>query len=219
MKLLLQKDEISQYISKQLDTNFAYGTKSQTLAELKSVIPSALERTDFCFSRIKAKHFRKDGEAFFNPFITDQYAMFLYFLANSAAQNESTRLLADRLYALNKMLHAVDIYHQVELPKVFLLVHSVGTVLGRAEYGEYLVVYQGVTVGGTLDEEYPVIGSRVSLFANSSVLGKAQIGDDVMVSSRAFVMNEIIPSGHIGFGISPNIAYKTRSNDYTEFIL
>lgn len=41
--------------------------------------------------------------------------------------------------------------------------HSVGTVLGRANYGEGLVVYQGVNVGGDLRLNFPTIGKGIDL--------------------------------------------------------
>ena len=40
--------------------------------------------------------------------------------------------MKDKLFLLNKALHGCDIYYEVALPSVFLLVHPLGTVLGRA---------------------------------------------------------------------------------------
>ena len=47
-------------------------------------------------------------------------------------------MIADKIYYLNKILHSVDIYHEVELPSTFFLEHPVGTVLGRAKYQDGL---------------------------------------------------------------------------------
>ena len=42
--------------------------------------------------------------------------------------------LASKAYCLNKALHAIDVFYEVELPEIFFLEHPLGTVLGRAKY-------------------------------------------------------------------------------------
>lgn len=218
MKLFLDQQTLAGYISKQLHNSFPLGSESRTRRDILRILPAALERTEHCFSKVKAKYFQQNGEAFFSPLITDQYAMFLYLLANASFKAGQDTVLADRLYGLNKMLHSIDVYYQIELPRVFLFVHSVGTVLGRAQYGEYLAIYQGVTVGGNLKDEYPRIGDHVSLFSNCSVIGRSVIGDNSMVSARACLVDTEVPSGQIGFGMSPNTGCSPRRNNVTEFI-
>jgi serine O-acetyltransferase len=213
MKLFLDHDALVDYVSRQLCNCFPCGVESQTRQEIGRAMPKALDRTEYCFSRIKAKYFQQEGVAFFSPLNTDQYAMFLYLLANTVFCELQNQAVADRLYALNKMLHSIDAYYQVALPKVFLFVHSVGTVLGRASYGEGLVVYQGVTVGGNLKYEYPVIGRGAALFSNCSVLGRSDLGDGVMVAARSLLMDVAVPSGHVCFGMHPEVRWKqTQSN-------
>jgi serine O-acetyltransferase len=165
---------------------------------------------------VKAKYFQRNGGPFFSPLMTDQYAMFLYLLANTSFKAEKDPLLADRLYGLNKMLHSIDVYYQIELPGIFLFVHSVGTVLGRATYGDYLVVYQGVTVGGNLDYEYPIIHDGVALFSNSSVLGRSVLNRGVSVSARTFLMNTEVDENHICFGQHPHVEVKPARRSVTD---
>ncbi|MBN2703869.1 MAG: hypothetical protein JXR23_06620 [Pontiellaceae bacterium] len=203
MDLYLDRDAQIAYTSSQLNLFFPCGNTEATGREIGRCIDLAYDRLEHCFSRISVKYHTKDGKPFFSPLITDQYATFLYFLANGASTIIENVELADRLYALNKALHGLDVYYQVRLPEVFLLVHCVGTVLGRASYGDYLVVYQGVTVGGNLDLEYPTIGKGVGLFANSSVVGNSVIGDGSMVAAGSLVMGCQVPAGSVCYGTHP----------------
>jgi serine O-acetyltransferase len=100
----------------------------------------ALLKLNRCFSEIDNKYFRNGKKVFFNHLNGDQYSMFLYlmsFLANDVYKNQN---LASKLYLLNKMLHGIDVFYEVTLPEIFLFVHPVGTVLGRAKYGEFFTV-------------------------------------------------------------------------------
>jgi serine O-acetyltransferase len=87
------------------------------------------------------------------------------------------------------------------MPNVFHLEHPVGSVLGQAAFGEYLVVYQGVSVGGDMKLRYPVVGEGVALFAKSSVIGSAVIDDNCAVGAGVQVY---------GARVAPNTAVSSR---------
>ena len=75
-------------------------------------------------------------------------------------------------------MHSNDWFYAVELPVHFLCEHPLGSVLGRAIYGDYLFVYQGTTVGGNRNKgilSYPKIGTNVVLYANATILGNTVI--------------------------------------------
>lgn len=216
MNLYLKKEEQVQYTVKQLACFFPCGSDSQTTHEIDLYIPLAYERLEYCFSRVKNRYYHKDGQPFFSPLITDQYATFLYLLANTIYSESRNRELADRLYALNKALHGLDVYYEVSLPSIFLLVHTVGTVLGRAQYRDYLVVYQGVTVGGNLNMEYPTMGTGVGLFANSSIIGNSIVGDGSSVSAGSLLVDCAVPAGHVCFGMYPENRFKPSRRKIAE---
>lgn len=46
------------------------------------------------------------------------------------------------------------------------------------------------------------------MFANSSILGRCKVGDNVKIGAGALVKNEDIPSDSIVFGQSPNLIIK-----------
>ena len=126
---------------------------------------------------------------------------------------------------MNKIMHCNDWFYAIDLPVHFHCEHPLGSVLGKAKYGDYLFVYQGTTVGGNRSHgelTYPTIGNNVILFANATVLGNCQIGNNVVVSSGSYLINEIIPDNCIVFGQSPNIVIKEKSESdikqYTQHI-
>ena len=216
MQLYLSKADQISYTAKQLDHFSPCVGDGRTVAEISRCVDLAYDRLEHCFSKVSVKYYKKDGEVFFSPLITDQYATFLYLLSNSIATESQNFELADRIYGLNKALHGLDVFHQVQLPRIFLLVHTVGTVLGRACYSDYLVVYQGVTVGGNIDLEYPTIGKGVGLFANSMVIGNSVVGEGSMLAAGALLMDSNIPDGHVCFGMHPENKHKPLKKSVAE---
>ena len=105
------------------------------LSQIK-IISNSLVRAEICFAASLNKYYKRDGGIFFNPYQSGQYSVFLYFLSNTIWKNESGGLTADKIYYLNKALNGVDLFYEVEMPSIFFLDHPVGSVLGRAKYGE-----------------------------------------------------------------------------------
>ena len=52
------------------------------------------------------------------------------------------------------------------------------------------------------------------MLSDSKVIGKSEIGDNVIISANAFVKDETIPSGSIVFGQSPNLVIKENKLEY-----
>ena len=121
-------------------------------------------------------------------------------------------LLADKIYYLNKIMNAVDLFYAIELPDVWSAEHPLGSVMGRAKYSNGFFFYQGCTVGGTKDKNgaiyYPTIEKNVSMFANSCILGRCHIGENVKIGAGCIVKNQDIPDNSIVFGQSPNLIIK-----------
>ena len=90
------------------------------------------------------------------------------------------------------------------MPDVFMLVHPVGTVLGRASYGDFFVAYQNCTVGANHHGQYPTFGQGVMLYAGASVIGASLVGDDVTVAAGALVIDSDLPSETVVVGTHPS---------------
>lgn len=198
----MSASDLTIYVARQLNHQYP-GKGLETLA-LEPLIPRALERVEHCFTHIRTKYYFRGGSANFSHLMGDQYASFLYFLSREAhfANNSD---LASKVYGLNKSLHGIDVYYEVRLPDIFCFQHTVGTVLGRADYSDYLFVYQRVTVGGDLQLRYPRIGKGVVLFGGVSVVGDAQIGDNVFLSINTTCNAEKVNGNAMVFGQSPQL--------------
>lgn len=197
-KSLPKKNQIEDYLTNQLA--FFGG------ADISDYLEAAYKRALYCFSRNTNKYFKKGT---IDVHHTGQYAILLCYLARVAFE-AGDRETADRVYALNKALHGFDIFYEVELPNVFFMEHSVGTVLGRAKYSDRLFLGQNVTVGGNKGC-YPTIGENVCLHAGCMVVGDSHLGNNIEVSAQAFIRDEVIPDNCLVFGKSPNLVIKQRS--------
>lgn len=191
MNLSPSNEQLDKYVSKQLESLFP-DVNHGSPRELRDYTDAAFQRAKYCFLRVNNKYF-----SHFNCLHTDQYAMFLYFLSNTIYRTDKNKDLASRIYALNKALHGIDVFYEVELPDIFLFVHPVGTVLGRANYGNYFVTYQCVTVGGSYDCAHPTLGSGVVIYGGSAVIGDCMIGNNVLVSINTTVMDSNIPDNSV----------------------
>jgi serine O-acetyltransferase len=179
------------------------------LRALSPVVEPALVRTETSFACSALPGYRTaDGATLFDPLQSDQYAMFVWFCSNEAWRAGDLALATD-LFLLNKGLNGIVCMWDTALPAVFLWIHTVGTMLGKAEYGERFVAYHNVTVG-TDRGARPSLGAGTILFAGAKVVGGARIGARSLVSLNAVVINEAIPPNSIVAGNSPDLLVKTR---------
>ena len=112
--------------------------------------------------------------------------------------------LLEKIYYLNKIMHSVDIFYSVMLPKIFCVAHPLGTILGHAKYSDYLYVYQNVTVGSTNDGIYPEFGKFIALSSNTSIIGDCKVGNNVLFGGNSFIINKHIPDNSLVLGHYPN---------------
>ena len=94
------------------------------------------------------------------------------------------------------MLYGIDVFYEIELPRIFDFAHASGTVVGRAEYSDYFLVYQHRTVSAARVEKsagrgsFPVLGKHVSLYAGASVLGSSRLADGCKISVGSVVIDK-----------------------------
>lgn len=177
---------------------------------MRGALPRALARLERCLAGLTVARFARDGAPFFDHLNSEQYAMFLYLLAHECGrEGEKLRTTATKLYLLNKALHGLEAFYEIELPEIFYLAHPVGTVLGRAHYGNRLLVMQGCTVGN-VDGKYPRLGERVVLCAHSVVLGDCRLGDGVCVGAGSLLVNATVPAGRTAVGRGKELTLLAR---------
>jgi serine O-acetyltransferase len=149
----------------------------------------------------------------FNVLQSSQHCIFLYYLSNTIWRRSGDTAAGTRLFLMNKALNGIDLFYEIAMPEVFYIGHSVGIVLAKATYGNYLVLYQNSTVGRHKDQ-IPVIGDRVILYPNTAVIGRSVIGDDCVVSQGVSVINKTVPAGSVAFrGQGSDLAFARRPDD------
>jgi serine O-acetyltransferase len=216
MKLEIPKAELVQLVAKQLDHLFVLDQKGEGEI-LRAGVEAALERCEHCFSFTANKYYRRGGEVYFNPFHSGQYSIFLYYLSNSIfARHPAASTLADRIYYLNKAMNAVDMFYEVRLPAIFFLDHPVGSVLGRATYGDFFAFSQNCTVGQNKGV-YPTLGQNVTMMARAMLIGACNVGDNVILSADCYVKDTDIPPCSIVFGVHPQLVIKRRDESYFKY--
>ena len=93
---------------------------------------------------------------------------------------------------------------------MFLLVHPLGTVLGRAQYSDYLIVYQRCGIGSNHDV-YPRLGRHVTLRPGSAVLGRCLVGDNVTIAAESLVLDRDLPDNTTYIGNPRDFTTRTRT--------
>ena len=188
------------FVEKQLSALFPW-TDEDRLAVERCLAEVDARFMSNC-SRIRNKYYA--DVTLLSPLHSCQYAMFLYFLSHALVRPQAK----DMVYGLLKIVSGADIYHQIELPETFFFDHPVGTVLGRAAYGNHFMFAQGVTVGNNKGA-YPIFGDCVCLNSGAKVLGNCRIGDNVIIAANAYVKDCDVPSGSIVFGQDRALVIKT----------
>jgi serine O-acetyltransferase len=212
MQLSLERSALQTYVESQMQNLFP---DNLSWPKLDTSLDRALQRTEHCFTHIKHRYYNRFGQTYFDHTHTDQYATFLYFLSNTLFRDGADPRICQRVFALNKSLHAIDIFYEIELPEIFFLVHCVGSVLGRATYSNYLLVYQNCTVGAN-HGVYPVLGEYASLYTGAAVLGRCNIGRNCKIAVNSVILDRDLGPDEIYTGSPNNCGVKT-SRGYPEF--
>lgn len=194
----LDEAHLAAYVAFQLNTMFPDG-RIVTPDVIRVILPTVLQRVEHCFTRVNNKYFFNGRDAIFDHLHGDQYAMFLYLVANTAYRAKVGEDLPAKVFLLNKVLHGIDAFYEVELPSVFLFVHPLGTVLGRGHYADYFVVYQRCGVGSNHDA-YPELGEFVTLRPGSAVLGNSRIGRNCTIATESLVLDRNLPDDTVYIG-------------------
>ena len=91
----------------------------------------------------------------------------------------------------------IEIHPGAKIGRRLVIDHGVGIVIGEtAEIGDDVLIYQGVTLGGTgkdTGKRHPTIGHRVMISAGAKVLGPFKVGDNSRIAAGAVVLREVPP--------------------------
>ena len=95
----------------------------------------------------------------------------------------------------------IEIHPGATIGRRLVIDHGTGIVIGEtAEIGDDVLIYQGVTLGGTgkdVGKRHPTIGNSVMISAGAKVLGPFKIGDNSRVAAGAVVLEEVPPNSTV----------------------
>lgn len=96
---------------------------------------------------------------------------------------------------ISRLLTGIDIHPGAKIGRRFFIDHGMGVVIGEtADIGDDVLIYQGVTLGGTGNEQgkrHPTIGNNVVIGTGATVLGSIRIGSHVKIGAGSVVVHPV----------------------------
>lgn len=109
---------------------------------------------------------------------------------------------------LARWLTGVEIHPSAKIGTGFFIDHGMGVVVGEtAEIGDYVTLFQGVTLGGTGKERgkrHPTLGNHVVVGAGAKILGGITIGDNVKIGANSVVLKNV-PANSTVIGVPARV--------------
>ncbi|MEO0142910.1 MAG: serine O-acetyltransferase [candidate division WOR-3 bacterium] len=127
--------------------------------------------------------------------------------------NAGLRFFARLISHISRFLTGVEIHPGAKIGRRFFIDHGAGVVIGETtEIGDDVLMYQGVTLGGTSLERkkrHPTIGNNVEIGAGAILLGPIKIGNNARIAAGSVVVKDVpdnatvigVP-GRIGLGFT-----------------
>jgi serine O-acetyltransferase len=95
----------------------------------------------------------------------------------------------------SRFFTGIEIHPGATIGRRFFIDHGSGVVIGETtEIGDDVLLYQGVTLGGTGNEKgkrHPTIGNSVVVGTGAKILGNIRIGDNVKVGAGSVVVHPV----------------------------
>lgn len=106
-------------------------------------------------------------------------------------------LLARILSGLTRFFTGIEIHPGAKIGAGVFIDHGAGVVIGEtAEVGDNVVIYQGVTLGGTGKDKgkrHPTVHDNVMICSGAKVLGPFTVGTGAKIGAGSIVLEEVPP--------------------------
>nr|NNM91478.1 serine O-acetyltransferase [Bacilli bacterium] len=103
--------------------------------------------------------------------------------------------LARSVSQFGKFLTNIEIHPGASIGRCLFIDHGSGVVIGETTViGDYVTIYQGVTLGGTGKEKgkrHPTVGNHVLIATGAKVLGSLTIGDYAKIGAGSVVLRSV----------------------------
>jgi serine O-acetyltransferase len=104
-------------------------------------------------------------------------------------------LLPRVISQFSRFFTGIEIHPGATIGRRFFIDHGMGVVIGEtAEIGDDVLIYQGVTLGGTGNERgkrHPTIGNNVVIGTGAKVLGGIRIGNNARIGAGSVVVRPV----------------------------
>lgn len=193
--------ELKCYIERQIKyfiTDDVYKDGMLTVSD----VAIALKKCEKCFFHIKNPAYSDDkGNCFFSHLHADQYSTLLVFLSNYIWCERQDKTICDRLMYLNRVLHSFMMSYKASIPDIFWLAHPIGSIVGNAEYSDYLYISQNCTINTGEKEKdgsfTPKIGKYFAMGAGAILIGNNKIGNNCSIGAGAMLYNQSLEDNTI----------------------
>ncbi len=101
----------------------------------------------------------------------------------------------------SRFFTGIEIHPAAKIGEGLFIDHGMGVVIGEtSEIGNDVVLYQGVTLGGTSmrqEKRHPTLGNNVVVGSGAKLIGAIIIGDNVKVGSGSVVVTSVPPNATV----------------------
>ncbi|HEY1851717.1 MAG TPA: serine O-acetyltransferase EpsC [Candidatus Binataceae bacterium] len=147
------------------------------------------------------------------------HAIWFYRAANWMWRHD-LKLMGRLVSDFARWITGIEIHPGAKIGRRFFIDHGMGVVIGEtAEIGDDVLLYQGVTLGGTSfkkEKRHPTLEDHVMVSAGAAVIGPVTIGRGSRIGAGAVVVSSAPPYSTI-VGIPGKIVEGERTRaDYAE---
>ena len=129
----------------------------------------------------------------FHALVMYRFAHFLYI--------HRYKLLARIVSQFCKFLTGIEIHPGAKIGYGGVIDHGEGVVIGEtAEVGNNVLIYQGVTLGGTGKDKgkrHPTVEDGVMICSGAKVLGPFTVGKNARIGAGSIVLKEVPPNATV----------------------
>lgn len=112
-------------------------------------------------------------------------------------------------YFIVRGFFSCDVQSNTQIGRGLDLSHNgLGVVIHpKSVIGDNVKILQGVTIGGRIGPQLPIIGNNVQIGAGAKILGGVRIGDNAKIGANAVVLIDI-PDNCTAVGVPAKIISK-----------
>lgn len=122
------------------------------------------------------------------------HALILHRIAHKLHQHRWP-LIPRFISQISRFLTGIEIHPGAQIGRRFFIDHGMGVVIGETTIiGDDVLIYQGVTLGGTGKEygkRHPTLKNNVVIGSGAKVLGNIIIGNDARIGAGSVVVLEV----------------------------